>query len=96
MAFLIIVVDLAVRILSLVVIVHVFLGYFMSPFHPIRETLNRIIEPMLAPIRRIVPPLGMLDLKPFDLAGPDPNCRSNLDLDLKIADVSSCIYRVMR
>jgi YggT family protein len=67
MAFLITIVDLVVRILSLVVIVYVFLGYFMSPFHPIRETLNRIVEPLLGPIRRVVPMIGMLDLSPLIL-----------------------------
>jgi YggT family protein len=61
------VVEIAVRILELIVIVHVFLGYFMSPYHPIREIINRIVEPMLAPIRRVVPLMGMLDFSPFIL-----------------------------
>jgi YggT family protein len=39
----------------------------MSPYHPIRETLSRFVEPMLAPIRRLVPLIGMLDFSPFIL-----------------------------
>jgi YggT family protein len=29
--------------------------------------LDRIVEPMMAPIRRIVPPLGMVDFSPLIL-----------------------------
>jgi YggT family protein len=67
MALLIMVVEIVVRILEVVIIVYVFLGYFMSPYHPIRETLSRFVEPMLAPIRRLVPLIGMLDFSPFIL-----------------------------
>jgi YggT family protein len=31
----------------------------------VREAIDRLVEPMLAPIRRFVPPLGMLDFTPF-------------------------------
>jgi len=67
MLFLVMVVDIVVRILSLVVITHVFLAYFMSPYHPIRATIDRIVEPMLTPIRRVVPLMGMIDFSPFIL-----------------------------
>lgn len=36
-----------------------------SPFFPIVTVLYQITEPILAPIRRILPRLGMLDLSPF-------------------------------
>lgn len=67
MTFVIVVVEFFIRLLSLLVIVHVFLGYFMSPYHPVRTTINRIVEPMLMPIRRIVPLIGMMDFSPFIL-----------------------------
>lgn len=54
-------------ILSLIIIANVILSYFMSPWHPVKRTLDRIIEPMLAPIRRVVPPLGMIDFSPLVL-----------------------------
>ncbi len=60
-------INVAVQIISLLVIVHVVLSYFMSPFHPIRQLIDRLVEPMLSPIRRIVPPVGMLDLSPLIL-----------------------------
>lgn len=33
-----------------------------SPFRPVVDTLYRLTEPVLAPIRRVLPPLGGLDL----------------------------------
>lgn len=53
--------------LLLVVIVDVLLSYFLSPYHPLRSALDRIVEPLLNPIRRVVPALGMIDLSPVIL-----------------------------
>ncbi len=36
-----------------------------SPFFPIVNVLYQITEPILAPIRRIIPRFGMLDLSPM-------------------------------
>ena len=55
------------QILILLIIISVILSYFMDPYHPIRRTLDRIVEPMLAPIRRVVPLVGMIDLSPLIL-----------------------------
>jgi YggT family protein len=54
-------------ILVLMVLVSVILSYFMDPYHPLRRFLDGIVEPMLAPIRRIVPLVGMLDFSPLIL-----------------------------
>ena len=48
-------------------IIHVIMGYFLSPYHPAREFTARIFEPMLAPIRRMLPQGGMLDFSPLVL-----------------------------
>jgi YggT family protein len=60
-------VSLLVDILTWAVIIHVILTYVLSPYHPLREALARIIEPMLAPIRRYVAPIGGLDFSPLAL-----------------------------
>jgi YggT family protein len=60
-----VIIDAAINVLTLLVIAKVILSYFMSPYHPVRETIDRIVEPMMAPVRRIVPPMGMLDFTPF-------------------------------
>ncbi len=50
--------------LSLLLIAYVVLSYFMDPFHPVRLTVNRIVDPVLNPIRRILPQTGMVDFSP--------------------------------
>lgn len=54
-------------ILILLVFVSVILSYFMDPYHPVRRGVDRIVEPMLSPIRRIVPLVGMFDFSPLVL-----------------------------
>ena len=55
------------RLFELVIIVNVLLSYFLPPYHKIRVTLDQFIGPLLAPIRRIVPAIGMLDFSPLIL-----------------------------
>jgi YggT family protein len=50
---------------SLLLIAYVVLSYFMDPYHPVRHTVNRIVNPILAPIRRIMPQTGMMDFSPL-------------------------------
>ncbi len=58
---LITVIQTLATILTILVIVDVIVSYFLSPYHPIRNTLDRIVQPMLNPIRRVVPMIGMFD-----------------------------------
>jgi len=37
----------------------------MNLQHPILSLVNQIIEPIMAPARRIIPPMGGLDLSPI-------------------------------
>jgi YggT family protein len=67
MSYLIQLIHIIARILIFIVIVQAILSFFMSPFHPIRRTLDRIVDPLLSPIRRIVPPLGNIDFSPLVL-----------------------------
>ena len=55
------------RVLSWLVIAHVILSYFMSPYHPVREIVDRIVNPMLTPIRQVMPFMGGLDFSPLVL-----------------------------
>jgi YggT family protein len=55
------------QLLVILVIISVILSYFMDPYHPVRRGIDSVVEPMLAPIRRVVPLLGMLDLSPLIL-----------------------------
>ena len=64
--------NILVSLLNLVVIVFIaraiiswFPIGFDSPFRPVVDFLYRVTEPVLAPIRRVLPPLGGLDLSIF-------------------------------
>lgn len=51
--------------LSLLLIAYVVLSYFMDPYHPIRSAVDRIVNPILNPIRRVLPQRGMMDFSPL-------------------------------
>lgn len=67
MVFIINIINIFVEVVTLIIVIHVVLSFFMSPFHPIRQTIDRIVQPMLEPIRRFMPQTGMLDLSPMVL-----------------------------
>lgn len=67
MIFILQIIHLTATVLTWVVIIDVVLTYFMSPFHPIRQTLDRLVEPLLMPIRRVMPNTGMIDFSPIVL-----------------------------
>jgi YggT family protein len=50
---------------SLLLIAYVVLSYFMDPYHPVRSTVDRIVNPILNPIRRVLPQTGRMDLSPL-------------------------------
>jgi YggT family protein len=52
------------QLISIVIIVDVLLSFFMSPFHPVRSFLDRIVDPLLYPIRKVVPPIMNMDFSP--------------------------------
>ena len=50
-----------------IVIASALLSFFLPPYHPVREALDRIVEPFLNPIRRLVPMAGTIDFSPLIL-----------------------------
>ena len=59
------IINLVANLFILVIIADSILSFFMDPYHPVRLAIGRIVNPFLAPIRRIVPLVGMLDLSPL-------------------------------
>ena len=63
----------AMRILSAVlslynyvILARVLISWFNpNPYNPIVDAIYRLTEPVLAPIRRILPPMGGFDLSPL-------------------------------
>ncbi len=61
------IVGLVFTILSIVVLADVIVAWILDPFHPVRSFLDSIVQPMLDPIRRILPPVSGIDFSPFVL-----------------------------
>jgi YggT family protein len=53
------------QIITLVVLAQALMSYFVAPYHPVRQRLDRLMEPVYAPIRRILPSTGMIDFSPL-------------------------------
>jgi YggT family protein len=60
-------INMLAQLFSLLVIVYILSTWIFPPFHPFRNTIASIVEPMLAPIRRVIPPAGMIDFSPLIL-----------------------------
>lgn len=60
------VIHLFAVILIIAIIARSLLSWFnMDPRSPLIQTLNSVTEPILEPIRRIMPRLGMIDFSPL-------------------------------
>lgn len=66
-AILIRIISFAANLLILLVILNIVLSYFMDPYHPLRQFVERIVGPLINPIRRVVPLVGMFDFSPLIL-----------------------------
>ncbi len=67
MVYVIYLINVAVQLITILVIVKIFLSYFMDPYHPVRRFIDRIIDPLLRPLQRIIPPVGAFDFSPLVL-----------------------------
>ena len=61
------IVGLVFTFLWIVVLADVIVSWILDPFHPIRRFLDSIVQPLLDPIRRLVPPVSGIDLSPLIL-----------------------------
>jgi YggT family protein len=60
------IIDLLFQVLSLAIIARALISWFpISPYHPVVTLLNQITEPFLAPLRRLLPSAGGMDLSPL-------------------------------
>jgi YggT family protein len=50
-----------------IVIASILMSYFVDPYHPVRRGVDNLVRPLLDPIRRVVPPVGMFDFSPLVL-----------------------------
>jgi YggT family protein len=65
--FLIQLVTIIGNLLILLIIINAILSFVLPPEHPTREAMASVLRPLYAPLRRIIPPLGMFDITPLIL-----------------------------
>ena len=63
-------INILVNILLIAIVARALMSWFPmpsqdSPFFVIRQMINQITDPIIEPIRRIMPSMGMLDLSPM-------------------------------
>ena len=62
-------INLLFQILTLAIIGRALLSWFQigpgNPFHMLAVVLHQITEPLLGPLRRVIPTIGMIDITPI-------------------------------
>ena len=61
------IVNFIANLLVFCIILDSILSFFTSPTHPFRSLLGKLVQPLLKPIRRVVPLVGNFDLSPLVL-----------------------------
>jgi YggT family protein len=62
-------IDILFQVLVLAIIGRALLSWFAvrpgNPFYPLAVILHQITEPVLGPLRRVIPTIGMIDISPI-------------------------------
>ena len=59
-------ISIVFRLLYFAILARVLMSWVNpNPYHPAVQILDQITEPILAPIRRYLPPTGMIDFSPL-------------------------------
>ena len=66
-SWLIATINLLTRLAIIVLVIQAVLSFFVPPYNPVRQFLDRLVYPLLAPIRRVMPNTGPLDFSPVVL-----------------------------
>lgn len=58
--------EIFIQLWCFMIILRAFISWVNpDPFHPLVQFLNRMTDPILAPIRKFLPTLGPVDISPF-------------------------------
>jgi YggT family protein len=60
-------IQIIIQIITFVVIAQAISTYFLPLENPVREKLDKLVSPLLNPIRRVVPTIGNFDFSPVVL-----------------------------
>ena len=56
-----------IQLYIILIIIQTFLSYFVDRFNRARQVIDNLVNPLLNPIRRLVPPTGAFDFSPMVL-----------------------------
>ena len=56
---------LGFKVLTFIIFIYVILSWISAGYNPVTAMIGSIAEPVLRPARRLIPPLGGLDLSPL-------------------------------
>ena len=65
--YLVLAVNITAQAVTLLMLAYAILSWVAKPWNQVRMFVDRISEPLLAPIRRVVPLVGMVDISPLVL-----------------------------
>jgi len=60
-----VVLNIVIWFAIFVLVIDAILSFIMPYYFPIRRMFDAMAEPMIRPLRRIIPPYGMFDFSPF-------------------------------
>jgi len=65
-SFLLTFIRVLCEVLTILIFLRAIVSWFpVSPYSPMVSLLYRLTEPVLAPLRRIIPRVGMIDITPL-------------------------------
>jgi len=67
MLFVYTVIHWIIQLFIILIIVQTLLSYFVDRFNRARQVIDNLVNPILNPIRRLIPPTGVLDFSPMVL-----------------------------
>jgi len=59
------IIDILRNVLTIIILLRVVVSWYTSPTNILFRFLRRLTEPILAPLRRIIPPVWRLDFSPL-------------------------------
>lgn len=59
-------IDILFKVLYLAILIRVILSWVsVNPYNPLVSLIYQITDPIIEPLRRIIPPIGMIDITPL-------------------------------
>lgn len=61
------IVQTLIDVYILIIFLSAVLSFFLPPYNKVREIVDSLVQPLLAPLKKVIPPIGMIDITPIVL-----------------------------